>query len=236
MKNKKRIHYRPKALKTPLLPDLVALPPTDLQITTEKNKGQSRTLLRLSQSFGNIGRGPLQVRRGNSTPSCPGKDKAIGYQEIYSKSGLLRIIPLKECMVYHPQHKHWHVANIARYDLCQIDPVTGGPGKILASTDKISFCLVDVIRLNPKQYQGPKYGQRYTSCNTRISGITPGWADVYYYNLYGQWIDITGIKDGTYYLKITMNPKRLFIEETYRNNVAQLKININGKNVSIIKK
>lgn len=80
-----------------------------------------RKLLRLSQSFGNIGPGPLQVRRRNSSPSCPGKGRAVAFQDIYFNDGSKKSIPLKECMIYHPQHKHWHVVNIARYDLFDLD-------------------------------------------------------------------------------------------------------------------
>ncbi len=231
--------YRPqKVVGTSfLLPDLIGIPPHDLQIKVEDKGGQNRRLLRFSQSFGNAGHGPLQVRRGNSTKSCPGKGKAVAYQDVYSCQGTKRSIRLKECMIYHPEHKHWHVTNIARYDLCQVDPVTGRPGKVLVSNDKFSFCLIDKNRLDSKRYKGRRYARRYESCHSRISGITPGWADEYNYRVYGQWIDITDIKDGTYFVKTTINPKKLLIETTHRNNVAWVKIKIfdKGKNVSIIK-
>ncbi|MEW9667966.1 lysyl oxidase family protein [Ammoniphilus sp. 3BR4] len=226
-----------KAKKRALLPDLLALPPEDLHIEAENKAGKFRKLLRLSQSFGNLGPGPLQVRRGNSSPMCPGRGKAQAYQDIYFTDGTKKSYRLRECMIYHPQHKHWHVVNIARYDLCQIDSVTGGPGKPLASSDKISFCIVDTHRLDSKRYKGPSYSRRYSSCSTRISGITPGWADLYDYSLYGQWIDITGIKDGTYYLRTTINPKRLLMETKHENNAASVKIKIynGGRSVAIIK-
>lgn len=228
---------RPKILrKQVLLPDLLALPPEDLQIERTEENGQTRTLLRLSQSFGNIGSGRLQVRRGNAAPPCRGRGRAIGYQDIYYSDGSKISIPLKECMIYHPVHRHWHVANIARYDLCEVDPGTGEPGRVLASSDKISFCLIDEYPLDSEQYRGPRYSKRYVSCFTRISGISPGWADEYDFKVYGQWIDITGIEDGIYFVKTTVNPKRLFVEKTHRNNVVWVKVRISddGEDVDII--
>lgn len=224
-----------KTKKRALLPDLLALPPEDLHIEVDSNKGKSRKLLRFSQSFGNLGSGPLQVRRGNSSPSCPGKGSAAAYQDIYYSDGSKRSVPLRECMVFHPRHKHWHVVNIARYDLCQVDTATGEPGKVLASSDKISFCLVDSHRLDSKQYQGPNYSRRYSSCDTRVSGITPGWADLYDYSIYGQWVDITGIKDGTYFLRTTINPRRILMETKHKNNIAlvMIKISNGGKSVTV---
>lgn len=235
--NKGKGKSRPKILrKQVLLPDLLALPPEDLRIEKSEEKGQIRSLLRLSQSFGNIGRGRLQVRRGNSTPSCPGRGRAVGYQDVFYTDGSKRSLPLKECMIYHPVHRHWHVANIARYDLCEIDTGTGEPGKVLVSSDKISFCLIDEHRIGSPQYLGPRYVKRYVSCLTRTSGISPGWADEYDYKVYGQWIDITGIKDGIYFVKTTVNPQKLFVEKTHHNNVAWVKIRISddGEDVTIV--
>lgn len=222
--------------QTALLPDLLAIPATDFQIEEVESDGNTKRLLRFSQAFGNIGRGALQVRRGQSARYCRGKNRAIAYQDIFLRDGSKRSIPLKECMIYHPVHKHWHVANIARYDLCEVDTETGGIGAVVSSSDKISFCLIDEIPLDRSQYRGPRYRKYYTSCHTRISGIRPGWADEYDYKVYGQWVDITDLEDGVYYLRTTVNPKKLLRERTYRNNVAWVKIRIedDGEEVEII--
>lgn len=236
MKNQKRKAHQSVLIKRALIPDLLALPPEDLQIEKRDVNGRTRTLLLLSQSFANIGRGRLQVRRGNSTSACPGKGRARGYQDIFLNDGTIKSYPLKECMVYHPIHRHWHVANIARYDLCEVDPETGGPGKVLSTSDKISFCLVDEYRVDADHYRGPRYPERYVSCHTRISGVSPGWMDEYDYKTYGQWINITGIEDGTYFVKTTVNPNRLLIESSYRNNEAWVKVRISdgGDDITIL--
>lgn len=62
----------------------------------------------------------------------------------------------------------------------------------------------------------PKY-----DCNNQ--GISVGWQDVYVANLDCQWIDITGITLGSYWLYVEINPvvngARAFTESDYTNNV-----------------
>ena len=36
-------------------------------------------------------------------------------------------------------------------------------------------------------------------------GITSGWGDWYYKQLGGQWIDITGVPEGDYIVRVTIN-------------------------------
>jgi hypothetical protein len=218
-----------------LIPDLLAIPADDFRIQKVNVNGRDIVLLRFSQAFGNIGRGPLQVRRGGSGRYCRGRGKATGYQDVFFADGSMRSVRLKECMVYHPQHRHWHIANVARYDLHEVNPYTGGLGSIVASSNKISFCLFDEHRLSSRLYSGPRYPSRYTTCKTRITGITPGWVDEYSYRVYGQWINITNVKDGIYYMKTTVNPTNIFIEATNTNNVAGRMVRIydNGERVRI---
>jgi hypothetical protein len=219
-----------------LLPDILAIPASDLRIQNVEVNGRNVALLRFSQAFGNIGRGPLQVRRGNSDRNCPGAGRASGYQDVFMSDGTRRSVRLKECMIYHPQHRHWHIANVAKYELFAEDSSTGRAGARVASSDKISFCLFDEHRLSTTQYSGPSYRSRYTTCTTRTTGITPGWADEYSHRVYGQWINITGLRDGIYYMKTTVNPTKIFLETTSRNNVAWKKIRIydNGQRVSVL--
>lgn len=215
------------------LPDLIPLPPSDLRMETIEEGGQTRHRLRFSQAIGNIGRGPLQVRRVDSSRFCPGKGKAAGYQTIFFSDGSTKSIRMKQCMVYHPVHKHWHIAHMANYDLCRVHPYSGGIGDTVATTDKVSFCVGDEFRLEQRYYQGPSYEKRYRSCKRKIFGLTPGWAEDYDYSVYGQWIDVTELPDGIYYLRITVNPDEVFQEETRSNNVIWRRIQIynNRRNV-----
>lgn len=216
-----------------LLPDLLAIPATDFVIQRVRYRGSNYRLLRFSQSFGNIGEGPLQVRRGDSDAQCPGENRAAGYQDVYLQNGTVQSVRLKDCMVFHPAHDHWHLANVARYDLYRVDVRRRRLAGKVATSDKVSFCLFDEHRLDSNQYNGPVRSQTYTDCNARITGITPGWADEYSYRVYGQWLVINGLPDGIYYLLTTVDPSNQFVEVTRRNNRAGRLIRIynNGRSV-----
>jgi hypothetical protein len=220
-----------------LLPDLRAIPARDFHIQDTESNGNNVRYLRFSQGFANVGKGPLQVRRGGSGRYCQGRGRATGYQDIFFSDGSRKSVRLKECMVYHPYHKHWHVARVARYDLCTVDPDTLQIDQVIRSSDKVSFCLIDEFRIPEQYYNGPRYSKNYTSCKKRISGITPGWIDEYDYKTYGQWVDITGVEDGLYYLRSIINPSRLLIESTSSNNTAERLIRIygNGEYVQVFR-
>src|SRR3989304_5597696 len=45
--------------------------------------------------------------------------------------------------IYHPEHNHWHFDYFATFEL------VGSGGNIVASNDKVSFCLLDARRIKP---------------------------------------------------------------------------------------
>jgi len=108
-------------------------------------------------------------------------------------------------------HGHYHFLGFASYELLD------GNSHPVATGRKVSFCLLDGLRWDPKA----KPLRRF-DCGSQ--GIQSGWADVYDAGLPGQWIDITGIAPGTYTLVVTMNPDRLIEETDYSNNSASTQI------------
>lgn len=65
----------------------------------------------------------------------------------------------------------------------------------------------------------------YYRCSTKLSGkgvqgIQRGWAQSYPVNSDCQWLDITGVTPGTYWLEVTVNPDHEFLEASFLNNVA----------------
>jgi hypothetical protein len=131
IKKKLQLAFHQRAL----IPDLLAIPASDFHIQKVRVRGREIVLLRLSQSFGNIGQGPLQFRRGYSDRLCRGPRRAAGYQDIFFTDGSKKSVRLKECMIYHPQHGYWHIANVARYDLHEAYPITGRAGRSVLRQD-----------------------------------------------------------------------------------------------------
>src|SRR5262245_4602517 len=87
-------------------------------------------------------------------------------------------------------HQHFHIRDFSNYVLLRADHSVAAPGH------KQAFCLEDLLKYATVKSNG------YSCAN---QGITSGWADDYFKQLSGQWIDITGLPEGDYIVRITIN-------------------------------
>src|SRR5262249_62212844 len=94
------------------------------------------------------------------------------------------------CSVSAPCPNHYHTRDFSNYQLLRPD------GSIAVLGHKQAFCLEDLIKYGTLKSNG------YTCAN---QGITTGWADWYFKQLSGQWIDITGVPEGDYVVRVTIN-------------------------------
>jgi hypothetical protein len=83
----------------------------------------------------------------------------------------------------------------------------------------MTFCIVDSTRVDTSLPGAPQ-DDRYTSCGSQIQGMSVGWGDTYHFHLEGQEIDFTGNPDGTYQLKIEIDPKKVIVESNENDNVS----------------
>ena len=88
---------------------------------------------------------------------------------------------------------------------------------------KVTSCLIDWIRL---EGNSPDNERGYSSCDSGVQGVSPGWVDQYHMALEGQSIDITHANPGIYYLVSKANPKGFFIEDDYNNDEAWVKFDL----------
>ncbi len=107
--------------------------------------------------------------------------------------------------VWSPCHQHYHMKTMVKYRVLNLDysPVTRGR--------KQAFCLRDNYPYTSNAGDSSGF-----TCN--YQGITAGWEDVYDKSLACQYVDITGVPPGQYYLEVEVNPLHLFNEATYMNN------------------
>jgi hypothetical protein len=108
-------------------------------------------------------------------------------------------------------HGHYHFKGFASYRLLDAQGLPAALGR------KVSFCLLDTHRWDPQAEHRPRF-------NCEHQGIQAGWADIYDGGLPGQWIDITGLPDGTYTLEIILNPERILAEASYMNNLETIEV------------
>ena len=88
----------------------------------------------------------------------------------------------------------------------------------LISGHKQGFCMVDSA-----QYSASAGPAKFLSCSNN-QGISVGWEDVYAPQLPDQFIQITGLAEGTYVLENQVNPDQLLPEANYGNNFAAVRI------------
>lgn len=218
------------------LPDLTTRTPSEMRI---ENSGGSK-LLRFSNIADNVGDGRLELRPQNS--ATDGTTQA--FQGIYSHTATGTWYKVREVavgtFVFHANHSHWHFDNFAKYELLALAP-GGGPGAVLKVGLKTTFCLIDVVQIAsgakggagapPLAHASPR---TYQACGqSSTTGISVGWGDRYGYNLSGQWVDITGVADGIYWLKSTVNYDQRLLEKDYTNNVGMVKVQIVGNTVTV---
>jgi hypothetical protein len=215
-----------------LLPNLVTRPIEDVHI--EKSVGTK--LLRFSTVVGNRGPGPAELFPDvPDTNDCDGdKDPTndrIASQRIFNDSngnGIFeRGVDLGfstaeiGCFIFHPEHHHWHFEEFERYELRRIKS-----GKLLASSEKVSFCLLDTGTFGSfPGTPGPHYGP----CDADVTmGLSVGWSDIYQSNLFGQELDVRGLPGGRYCLAMTADPGERVAEANETDNGRSTVVEIAG--------
>ncbi|CDQ88137.1 unnamed protein product [Oncorhynchus mykiss] len=120
---------------------------------------------------------------------------------------------------WHSCHQHYHSMDaFSSYDL--LDVITG---RKVAEGHKASFCLEDT---------GCDAGfRRRYACTAHTQGLSPGCHDTYAADIDCQWIDITDVPAGNYFLRVIVNPSYHVQESDYSNNVVRCDITYTGTQV-----
>ena len=95
----------------------------------------------------------------------------------------------------------------------------GGPGP--TSPDRYS-CLMD---------QEPSAGPG----SLQVVGISAGWMDIYGAALPDQFVEITGVPDGTYVLEIELDPNNVFKESVETDNKVCTLLELRGTDAQPLK-
>ncbi|MFL5895808.1 MAG: hypothetical protein ACJ76Z_11945 [Thermoleophilaceae bacterium] len=183
----------------------------------------SQRCLRFDNIIRNVGVGPLVLRFSWSPDALT--NNCSMQQELLSTDSTVTDRGAGPC-VFHPQHAHFHYQNMGVYQLYSVDP-SGAPGaKPVATSRKVGFCTIDVEDYSfglPADEQRPRT-YSFPTCNIpnaytdrsdgpygpasppEYMGISPGWGDIYTWDLPGQYIDVTNVPDGTYEVVSRSNP------------------------------
>jgi len=221
-----------------LYPNLKTLKPFDLQFDTQTIDGETRQLLRFSNSVYNAGRGPLELL-GETVTMPDGHEKTRVYQRLYSASGeRITTTNAVGTYVYHPEHDHFHFGDFAEYQLwarAEYDAwvrggrTKGSPRRADRLSSKVTFCIMDTERadLMPNGPQDPISNSPqdpvYDDCYPDLQGLSVGWADTYGWWLYDQWVDLgtAPMADGQYVLRSVVDPDNRIYESRRKSNDAR---------------
>jgi Lysyl oxidase len=178
-----------------------------------------RSALNFDTRSQNLGRVPVEIRADDFTDiqGTSPVSQCVSWTTNYACRGYQRVGGFS----WHDEHKHFHFDDFASYELRRLLP--GGepdfsPEGLLASSPKVSSCLVDSTKIRPDALPM----SRYNSCTPAEQGISPGWADVYPAGIEGQllWLE-HGFADGRYALVVTLNGvRRLFESDADNNRIA----------------
>ena len=202
---------------TPLLPDLVQEPPSDLVVTRAGREFR----LGFRSAVRNVGAGPLQIaghrdRRVDEMTADQLVSHASGPGTRVRDVGALRF-------VVSPDHRHWHLLGFERYALARPG------GRALVRDRKTGFCLGDRYAVAPTTSAG-RYSTRCGLDRPALLGVTqgisPGFGDAYAATLEGQYLPLSGLHTGTYELIHRVNASGRLLESRYDNNSAKVTIRL----------
>lgn len=202
-----------------LLPDLMTQVPRDLSV--ERLGSEYR--LRLTNEYTNVGQGALRLQGENIGT------ETHAIQHLLDAGGNTVETYDVSQFEWHESHSHWHINHVSRYSLLKGSP----DGPVVAEAEKVTFCMIDLSHRYPGMRNSPATGT-YFGCNQEFQGLSVGWSDIYSAGLPDQWVVITGLPRGIYYLVSTVNPERTFIERDgvgenpYANNAAWVKIRLDA--------
>jgi hypothetical protein len=215
------------ALAADLLPDLDQETPDGVQVTTDMSGAIPRYHLGFDSAVDNRGAGPLIIAGHRSSQAEP---QMIADQTIQESDGSTRTVPGVGRLqyVYSADHDHWHYLGFDHYELRRASDY-----KLIAPDQKTGFCLgdrydTDTQSTIPGEPAQPFYtgycGRTHTELLSLVEGISVGYGDVYFANLEGQFVDLTGVAAGEYYLVHRVNADRRLVESNYANDASSLLI------------
>ena len=229
-------------------PDMVALLPTDtghiapIYVDTYTRPG--KVLYRFSAVLKNLGGAmdlymdpnsgaAMQVLWPNGNPTVkPDPNKVPNAAGIVKEN---RSQQVGAFFIFNPSqgHNHWHFQKAAYYALLL-------PGGGVRSADKVGFCMWDSWVMDgggstkyfPVGYKGSGPTTWCAPKNPRATftrmGISRNYGDLYAAQSTDQWVDIKGLKPGSYQIRATANPNGYIDESNPNNNTVTVTRTIPG--------
>jgi hypothetical protein len=206
-----------------VLPDLVADPPRWPFLDQYADGTDTRLLLRFDGFIRNAGAGAAEMRGSARSGMAMGTVA----QRIFNTDSTWTDETRPAAQIqFEPEdgHDHWHLREAARYSLWNLSQTAE-----VAPAMKVGFCLTDSERT--PDANGPATAV-YTTGSIRFCeqhdpnvagvfmGISPGWRDLYDSSLAFQWVDVSDVSPGRYWLHAQVDPTNAIRESDEQNPPA----------------
>ncbi|NML17312.1 Ig-like domain-containing protein [Azohydromonas caseinilytica] len=209
-------------------PDLsVVIPPGRMAVV---GTGADRVFQYTHNTF-NGGSGPLVIQPEYNASS----GAYLGTQYVYAfeagKWTLARRVRVAGGFIFHEAHGHFHFP-FARFGLYAVGS-DGRPGRPVASSAKIGFCIHDSFIYAPELPHAGELGNLGSCADpTSLQGLNIGAVDEYDRSDPGQSISLAGVPDGTYWLRAVVDPDNFLAENDESNNETDVLVRISGNTVT----
>jgi hypothetical protein len=121
--------------------------------------------------------------------------------------------------VFDECHGHDHLKGFAGYEL------RDSRGQQVLTGRKQGFALVDITSYCTDAAPATFYDPM---------GISPGWADIYSFDIPCQWVDITGLGDGEYTLRVAVDTSDILEEESVHPNEVFVRMSLEGDTATVL--
>ncbi len=177
------------------------------------------TLFRFSTSIPNIGLGELRLISVG--------DPVAGLTEVVQRidraDGTTFDVPAPN-FAYNVDTELMEVTGWAEYRLRAYGG-NGEVGAVLADGGKTIVNITSSTAFDLNLPNAPSFGNQIFAGDGQ-HGISVGYTDLYPKFLEKQWIDVTGLSSGTYWLEVEINGARTLEEANTANNVTRIVVNL----------
>lgn len=198
------------------LPDLISDPPriwaTQYVDMPNSPDGQRQRVMLFDGHIHNIGQGPLEI---SGNPQIEGDVQ----QRVFDGAEWTAVSTPTVQYETDDGHNHFHLANAVEYSLWDITQ-----GTRLAEASKVGFCLVDTEQ-REEGNEAAYLIEQFNYCSaddpdteSLTMGISPGWRDTYDATITFQWVDVSSVPPGFYWVGALTDPEDQIVESNEDNN------------------
>ncbi len=213
----------------------------------EAAEDQDRRCLRFAGILGNQGLGIfetiLQYEEAANSVAAP---NGHWEQKLYHPNGGSTTFQAGAAD-YHAIHGHFHILDLVATQLYTYDEETGERGEPVGEGRKMGFCIIDGGLIDPRapasqpRYEGGGCCYLAGTCQLDmlshehfVMGMSPGWYDTYPWWRSDQYVEVTGIPDGTYELVSIVNPAGILVEANLDNNESGTIFRLTGNDIEVL--